>query len=210
MRQAQWQATHPTQTDLCDLIATSKFNNKYCNTLPLVEPSAACDAAELGNLTSWIPGEQRTLWLWGDSIMKQMWSHLLCSLSQVVPPEHISQDAANLEFVAVSKIPPRPKKKKRRKKKTKGVASWLDWGQKGVGGHLLETPLTWSAELADASCEPIYGCARYDLSCIIRFPSCAWSFNVGLEHNNTESSIQTPLPACDDALLRGGHGGNNR
>jgi len=152
-------ADGPIHPQMCGLLTASKYYNRYCDTLPLVEPSAGCNAVDLENIKSWMPSEPRTVWLWGDSVLKQVWYHLVCMLSKVVPPEDISQDVANLAFVA-DNMQPQSQKKKKIKVKA-GVVSWINWGAKGIGGKLLQPPLKWSPKLAKLSCKPIYGCARF-------------------------------------------------
>lgn len=66
----------------CDkLEGNEKFHNDRCKTLPTATPSPGCSAFDPADTAAWMPAEPRTVWLWGDSVMLQLWDHLMCFLS---------------------------------------------------------------------------------------------------------------------------------
>lgn len=64
----------------------TRVHKETCNHLPSFAPSPTCGALDLADSAAWMPTEPRTLWLWGDSVMVQLWDHLLCFLSNHVSP----------------------------------------------------------------------------------------------------------------------------
>eukprot|EP00873_Tetraselmis_striata_P018712 jgi/Tetstr1/438976/TSEL_027468.t1 len=188
----------------------TRVHKETCNHLPSFAPSPTCGALDLADSAAWMPTEPRTLWLWGDSVMVQLWDHLLCFLSNHVSPGSPEGPPGGDYPRKPVSAPTRPDFRRKLLRTSRHGAAAAErprvaWGTRGVKGNLLAHPLEWSPELADLECMPFRPCVRFGnlrvcfgekwqdsawasnagVSCFLNSrPDDVHVFNFGLWHNN--------------------------
>eukprot|EP00873_Tetraselmis_striata_P036450 jgi/Tetstr1/456714/TSEL_043414.t1 len=151
----------------CDkLEGNEKFHNDRCKTLPTATPSPGCSAFDPADTAAWMPAEPRTVWFWGDSVMLQLWDHLMCFLSHHA--EEVSPAGpGDGRYDATSEYgsPRRELLSARRRREAfifrNTPAIPIAWGRRGVDGELIKSPLEWRAKDAKLPCTPYRPCVRF-------------------------------------------------
>lgn len=136
-----------------NLVQSRRYHNPRCKGMPWMAPSHGCSAIEPSHPAAWMPATERTVWFWGDSVMEQLWDHMLCFLGGIAPPEQSHAGGLRRQLL-------KSKKKKKKGKSGPHVA----WGKRGSKGRLVVRPLEFSPELARRECKPYRNCVRCDAS----------------------------------------------
>eukprot|EP00873_Tetraselmis_striata_P007464 jgi/Tetstr1/427728/TSEL_017852.t1 len=146
------------------LVQSRRYHNSRCDVMPWVIPSHGCSVPS--EPSAWMPATQRTVWLWGDSVLEQLWDHLLCFLGELAQPVQEGAGAARGSGRSLLKARSGGKQGPR-----------IAWGQRGAKGRLVARPLAWNPELAGEKCAPYRDCIRFGTVRVCfgdRFRDAAW------------------------------------